>query len=237
MPVDINDILIFKERGMTAPKRQPESEAAQQKQQGQRLRAETASTKPDEEVEAARLIEEQVKERLERQEEEYGAQVEGNIGEIRPTAGKVTASPFSVIAGAFLLADAALLGFFGYPQYALTLSQLKSLGFFGFLSSVNYTSGISLLNLVLMLGIGLCGLLMVARFGKTYIAAGSISVVLLVTASFEYLSSNAAYLAIVSVVTFLCIIAIAYSRMSAVTVAEEEGPEPEQIVWPSIETF
>ncbi|MEM0074296.1 MAG: hypothetical protein QXR85_00275 [Candidatus Micrarchaeaceae archaeon] len=245
MPVDVNDILIFKERGMVQAQAQPshatvgQAYTSQQAQAAQ-PKATVSKTKSEEEVEAARRIEEEVKEQLEKQEAEeegYGRSTEEHANAAKSKAGRVIAGPFSVIAGAFLFADAALLAFFGYPQYALMFSQFKALGFFGFINSINYAYGTSLLNLLLLLAIGISGLLMIARLGKMYIVAGSLAVALLVSASFEYLSSNATYLAVVSAVTFFSIIAIAYSRMSAVTVAEETETEPEQVVWPRIETF
>jgi len=273
MPVDVNDINIFKARGMTAKpaKQQAPEEAVKQEAKPQvEAQAQPAqpvkpqATKPtivykpsatvqeekktSEEELVEKEIQEEVKkleeeERLEREQEmEVGEGIEKNYealaaGGTAPGAKKtkVKLGTFSAVAGATMIFDAALFAFFIYPQIGFLISYISTKGIMALLSNLNYSYGITLLNFVVLAAMGVVGVLMLARTGRVYMFAGGIATTLLILASFEYLSSNANYLAIVSVVTFISIGAIAYSRMSAVTVEEEK--EEEEIVWPRIETF
>jgi len=272
MPVDVNDIIIFKARGMTAKpaKQQAPAEAMKQEEKPQ-VEAQVQPVKPqaakptivykpsataqegkktNEEELAEKEIQEEVKklreeeERLEREQEmEVGEGIEKNYealaaGGAAPGAKKtkVKLGTFSAVAGATMIFDAALFAFFIYPQIGFLMSYISTKGIMALLSNLNYSYGITLLNFVVLAAMGVLGVLMLARTGRVYMFAGGIATTLLILASFEYLSSNANYLAIVSVVTFISIGAIAYSRMSAVTV-EEENQGEEEIVWPRIETF
>ncbi|MGC8676014.1 MAG: hypothetical protein ACP5T3_00660 [Candidatus Micrarchaeia archaeon] len=247
MPVDVNDIEIFKARGMTrtpttakqqgqaAPQPQAPAEATQRQEQNAKIKSAQEA-----ELEAARKIEEEVKEQLERQAaEEEQAGEPAYAGPAVPEKGrtKVVASQFNGVAGALLVFDVLVLLFFGYQQYALMFDTILKIGLAGFINMMNYAYGTSLLNFVLILASVIAGLLMIFKMGRTYMIAGSVAIMLLVATSFEYITSNATYLAIVSALTFISVVAIAYSRMSAVVVAEEEEEEPEPVIWPKIETF
>ncbi|MGC8547649.1 MAG: hypothetical protein ACP5MC_01430 [Candidatus Micrarchaeia archaeon] len=263
MPVDVNDILIFKKRGMVQntaqqPKAQPQAQpqvqeqAKPQTQQArpqfarQTIEKETkqqAKTRAEEEIEKARSIEEEVKKKLEEQElEEETEKLQAmayeqkqNV-EANPTVART--NTFALFAGILLILDASVLGAFSYSQYGLLLGEIEKTGL-AFIYSINYPYGVSFLNLLLLFAVAASGLLMLVKSERMYIPASTIAIILLVASAFEYISSNATYLAAVSVLTFLSIGALAYSRMSAIAVEREieETKEEQEIVWPRIETF
>ncbi len=247
MPVDVNDIMIFKARGMTTQKQAPQAEKPKQPQQQPqpKFQAKSTSPKPQEEVtpqekelEIAREIEEEVREQIERQKaEEAGIEVTASQPPSAPKPSKVALTTISLVAGLILLFDAAAFGFFTFSQYSLLFSYMQKVGFFGFLNSANYAYGMSFLNFIMLLALAVSGVLMLLKLGRVYIASGSVAVAMLIISSFEYLNTNATYFAVIAVITLFSILAVVYSRISAVEIAEEMSSEQEEIVWPRIETF
>ncbi|MGC8629037.1 MAG: hypothetical protein ACP5T4_02395 [Candidatus Micrarchaeia archaeon] len=245
MAVDVNDIIIFKSRGVASAKQQTgqkEQKPAVQQQQSQTAQPQTIpekqkyveqAEKENPELETAITLEEEVRKKLEEQAAEEKQQIPVNVAETRPGKTKIEAGMFNLVAGILLLADASIFTFFSYAQYIYLVNELQKIGFATALTSY----GTQLLNLVLLIGTAASGLIMLLRIGKGYVIAGAIAISLLIISSLEYLTSNTTYLAIVSAVTFISVGAIAYSRMSAVEVEEQEEIEPEEIVWPRIETF
>ena len=143
----------------------------------------------------------------------------------------------SLIAGAVILFDVAVFGYFTMSQYGLLFEYIGKVGFVGFLNNANYSYGMSFINFIMLLALAMSGVMMLFRIGKVYVASGSITVAMLIISSFEYLNTNAAYFAVVAVITLFSVLAVVYSRLSAVEVEEEETNEQEEIIWPRIETF
>jgi energy-converting hydrogenase Eha subunit B len=75
-------------------------------------------------------------------------------------------------------------------------------------------------------------------FGKSnrwFYLSWAINAFILIIVSYEYLTMNSAYLLAVSLIAFLTIGTLSYSRLSKST--EEIATTQEQINWPRVETF
>ena len=226
---------------------QAETEQAQpqfvRQTSGKETKQQAAKARADEEIERAKSIEEEVKKKLEEQElEEEAEKLQAMEYEQETNAAAKPAvtktNTFALFAGILLILDAAVLGAFTYSQYGLLLGEMEKTGL-AFIYSINYPYGVSFLNLLLLFAVAGSGLLMLVKSERMYIPASTIAIILLVASAFEYISSNATYLAAVSALTFVSIGALAYSRMSAIAVEREieETKEEQEIVWPRIETF
>jgi hypothetical protein len=234
---------------MTTQKQAPQAEKPKPQPQPQlstRPQAKPATQNPQEkeetpeekELEIAREIEEEVREQIERQKaEEAGIEFAAPQPPTAQKPSKVALTTISLVAGLIILFDAAAFGFFTFSQYGLLFSYMQKVGFFGFLNSANYAYGMSFLNFIMLLALAVSGVLMLLRLGRVYIASGSVAIAMLIVSSFEYLNTNATYFVVIAVITLFSILAVVYSRISAVELAEEMSSEQEEIVWPRIETF
>jgi hypothetical protein len=143
---------------------------------------------------------------------------------------------FSIFAGLLFIGNAILFGYFIYPQSLFIINYIGKTGIATFMLSWNYEYDISFINLLFMIFTAISGLLMIAKVRQSHFISGIIGASMILAVTFEYLNSGAAYLLMVSVSSFICIGALAYSRMSAVT-QNERDEMPQNVVWPRIETF
>ncbi|MDE1855208.1 MAG: hypothetical protein KGH57_02730 [Candidatus Micrarchaeota archaeon] len=152
---------------------------------------------------------------------------------------KTMRNAFSTITGMIFVVDAIVFGYFVYPQAAFVLGYIAQNGI-GSFGTWNYELGTSLINIILILLSVISGALMLANVSKGHLVTGATGSIILLAVSFEYLNSSAFYLLIVSVLTFAGVASLAYARMSAISVMEEETealPAQQEISWPRIETF
>jgi hypothetical protein len=287
LPVDPNDLLIFKMRGMKAkprkearpsparivkpaPQQRPQPEEviapapavvapvqaaaqpqkARAKQQNLNLEAEQAAALEERSIKVSKAPKEQIK-----PEEEISASLSSRLygytpePEIReePRAPEKTGklamferrrNYFSSIAGLLFIINAAFFSYYIYPQSIFIVNYIHITGL-SFFNSYNYNYDSSLANLMLVVFSFLGGLLMFAKGEKTYLFNGIVTSFVILVVTFEYLSSpSTLYLLIVSALAFVGIGALAYSSMTTANIAEErEEMTPEEIEWPSIETF
>jgi hypothetical protein len=143
---------------------------------------------------------------------------------------------FAVFTGLLFIANALTFGYFIYPQSIFVISYIQKTGLMSFVLSWNYDYDTSVVNLMLMMLMIISGLLTITKSRISEFISGIVCACMVLAVTFEYLNSNATYLLLTSVVSFICIGALAYSRMSAVSMAEKEQA-PEDISWPRIETF
>lgn len=288
MPVNPDEILIFKLRGITTGKKARLQEAAAapvsapaQAQAPEQVRAaeEVQVTKPEpkapvltakkqvpakkakpspaprpleaaapkrNEVEAPKVEPMKTEEEMMTPQEKKNMELEkleeianeqyGPVGTaVQPTK-REASNIFSIFAGILFIANAGLFGYFIYPQALFIIGYIAKTGLASFALSFNYDYGVALINLILLALAAICGLLLVARVKQSHFISGIVGASLVLCVTFEYLNSSTSYLLIVSVTSFICIIALAYSRMSAVVFTEREET-PQEITWPRIETF
>ena len=150
---------------------------------------------------------------------------------------KVHSNTFSTIAGVLFLANAAVFGYFISSQAIFVINYISTNGFSALFANWSYEYGTALINLILTMLMALGGLLILGRARGSYLLSGLTGAIVLLAVSFEYLTSNADYLLVVILVAFLGIALLAWSRMSAVEVAEREFAATTEINWPRIETF
>jgi hypothetical protein len=164
--------------------------------------------------------------------EEYMALPEGSLQKPR----KRGPDMLSIITGLLFIGNAALLGYFIYPQSIFVMSYIEKTGLGTFFLSWNYDYDTSVINLVLMSLMALSGILKIANIKISEFIGGIVGACMVLVITFEYLNSNATYLLLTSVLSFICIGALAFSRMSSVSMTEREEA-PEEITWPRLETF
>ncbi len=145
-------------------------------------------------------------------------------------------SVFAAFTGLLFIANAALFAYFIYPQSLFIVGYIMKIGVGAFMISWNYEYDIALVNLLLIAFTAFSGLMMIARIRQSHFISGIVGASLVLAVTYEYLNSGNAYLLLISVSSFICIGALAYSRMSAVSNAEREET-PLEIAWPRIETF
>ncbi len=164
--------------------------------------------------------------------------MEGSVAKVAKRS-RVVAGAFSIVAGALILFDSFVFAYFAYPQFEYLISYIQKTGIVSFLVSMNSAYLAPFVNLILLASFFISGIFMFFRLGRTYLASGSIGIAMLVVLSFEYINSSTTYLALVAGITFVAVVAIAYSRMGVVIEQEEEElPLPNEApTWPRIETF
>lgn len=250
MPVDPNDLLIFKMRGMvfaeekqrvvekpvtiSAPRVQPEPRrkpllAPREEKKAKRGELPSEELSEDEQ----RMLE------LRKLEEIAQLHEEAPSGPAATTlAVQSTRNVFAVLSGFLFIINSAVFGYFIYPQAIFIAKYIQAVGIQYFLFNWNYAYGISFINLVFVFLCLVCGLLTLINVRKSNIICTATGSVMLMTVSFEYLNSSTTYLLAVTMIAFASIIALAYARMSAVRIVEMELPTTsEPIPWPRIETF
>ncbi|MDE1873792.1 MAG: hypothetical protein KGI04_01580 [Candidatus Micrarchaeota archaeon] len=155
-------------------------------------------------------------------------------------ATKEETNAFSSVAGLLFVANALIFGYFILPQAGFVLGYIAQKGFSTLVLNWSYEYGTSFINLILALLSGVSGLLMLANIKRSHLICGATGSMMLLAVSFEYLTSSALYLLVVTFVTFIGVVALAYARMSAISVVEQEEeamPMPAEVNWPKIETF
>ncbi len=142
---------------------------------------------------------------------------------------------FTAISSVFFLANATILGYFIYPQALFLIKYINNVGFVNFLNSLTYSYGISFINLILVV-LGLfAGLILYAKNKKWFYISWVIDAFILIIVSYEYLTLNSSYLLAISVLAFINIGTLAYSRLSASTEVVSEIKE--EVNWPKVEIF
>ena len=158
----------------------------------------------------------------------------------RPKEKVIGTNVFSKVAGSVMLINAVVFAFFIYNPSLYIFKYIQNIGIitfinFNLIENFNYTYGTGFIDMILVAATVLSGLALMTRFSKSHIITSLVSGAMLVMVSFEYLSSTANYLIAVCMLTFIGIGALAYSRMSAVSVEEEFAKS--DVNWPRIETF
>jgi len=142
---------------------------------------------------------------------------------------------FIAISSLFLLVNAAIMGYFIYPQAKFLVNYIGNVGFVGFLNSLTYSYGLSFINLLVVIFSALAGLMLFGKSNRWFYLSWAINAFILVIVSYEYLTMNSAYLLAVSLIALLTIGTLSYSRLSKNT--EEISAPQEEINWPRVETF
>lgn len=150
---------------------------------------------------------------------------------------RVKVGVFSVFSGFLFLLNTGVFGYFIYPQAVFLINHIETIGIVTFFLTLNYAYIISFANLVLVVLTLLSSILLITRLRGAYLLAGAVSAFTVLAVTYEYLDSNATYLLMVSLLTFICIISLIYSRMSAVRIEEGEEPLDFDVNWPRLETF
>ena len=157
-------------------------------------------------------------------------------GPLEPLTSEKQSNVFGIMTGFLFILNALVLAYFIFPQANFVLGYIAKTGVSTFLLSWNYDYGTTLINMILAVLTFAAGILMLARIGKGYSISGVICASMILAVSFEYLTSNATYLLLVSGMAFISIGTLAYSRMSSVSLSETEIA-PEEVNWPRFETF
>lgn len=270
MPVNPDELLIFKMRGMKTVQKKaqpagevrkegtamPEAAAIQVPAPKMEARPERRLFAPKEKpvptprmpieqpapeeikLEAPSPAEEERVREIETLEKMVEVREEPESPYVRSAMERATPNAFARISGALFLLDALVFGYFIFPQSVFVISYIARTGFSSFLLNWSYGYGTSLVNLILTLLSAVSGALMLSNLKRSHMLSGATGSILLLAVSFEYLNSNATYLLLVSVITFISVVSLAYARMSAVGAIEREEEEiPKEISWPRIETF
>jgi len=152
-----------------------------------------------------------------------------------PNLREVSFNSFVAVSSFFLLVNAAIMGYFVYPQAKFLVNYIGSVGFVGFLNSLTYSYGLSFINLLVVIFSALAGLMLFGKSNRWFYLSWMINAFILIIVSYEYLTINSPYLLAVSLVAFLTVGTLSYSRLSKST--EEIATAHEQINWPRVETF
>lgn len=226
-------------------KPKPQPAKAKAKAEQQMRQPEAAEEKPQQpeysEEEQARLRE---LENLEQMAALYEAPPEGLEAEEREARvgmrEKEVKNVFSIIAGLMFMADAIVLGYFVAPQSTFVLNYIAQNGLGALALRSGYEYGIAFVNIIFSLLLIISGVSLIAHAKLSHLVSGATGSIIMLSASFEYLNSNAVYLLLISVLTFVSTATLAYARMSAVVEVEQEQEvvqTPQEINWPRIETF
>ncbi|MFP3278446.1 MAG: hypothetical protein RXO43_02700 [Candidatus Micrarchaeota archaeon] len=152
-----------------------------------------------------------------------------------PNLKEIRFNSFVAVSSFFLLVNAAIMGYFIYPQAKFLVNYIGSVGFVGFLNTLTYSYGLSFINLLVVIFSALAGLMLFGKSNRWFYLSWAINAFILIIVSYEYLTMNSAYLLAVSLIAFLTIGTLSYSRLSKST--EEIATTQEQINWPRVETF
>jgi len=151
-------------------------------------------------------------------------------------AGEAEMNPFILAAGAIFIANAIILAYFVYPQIAYFTGQMAKIGLISFISTINYSYMLSLLNLIaVILGLS-AGVVLFVKLDKN-IYSIFMGAVMFIISSYVYLISNALYLLAVTVIAFIAIGSLAYGRIPSGISTEEKELRPTDIEWPRLESF
>ncbi|MGA3020358.1 MAG: hypothetical protein ABSD68_00190 [Candidatus Micrarchaeales archaeon] len=261
MPVNPDDILVFKLRGMkTKEVKQPEAPAptpapshvspeipeateSMKKEKAEprglfrrKPKVKEAKKEKIEEVEAQPYVEEhKIKEveNLERSvETEYMPVERGGIGVPHKKESGIPAA----VTGIIFIFNALVFAYFIYPESLFVINYVQHIGIYSFINSVNFPYDIPIINMTLVALSFLSGLLMMIRIRGSHMIGGVIGSLMTLAVTYEYLNSNANYLFIVSIVSFISVGSLVYSRMASVSEASKEIAR-EDVAWPMPETF
>ncbi len=213
MAVDTEDILIFKARKMKAAgQKKPEEAAGVQAQ---------AEEKP---VEAGTIP-------------AYEMPVESLPQAKKEKVISVTKNPFIKVAGAILVVNAIVLGYFIYPQAAALSAYASSAGIVSFIANFNFSYTTDIVNVALVLLNALAGIFSFTKWRGNFVLDAASSSLTLMLGVFEFFSDTyLTYFLAVVALALLSIGSIAYGRMSAVAIEEEKTKMPD-INWPGAEKF
>jgi hypothetical protein len=150
--------------------------------------------------------------------------------------GEAEMNPFILASGAIFIANAIILAYFVYPQIAYFTGQMAKIGLISFISTINYSYMLSLLNLIaVILGLS-AGVVLFVKLDKN-IYSIFMGAVMFIISSYVYLISNALYLLAVTVIAFIAIGSLAYGRIPSGISTEEKELRPTDIEWPRLESF
>ncbi|VVB77424.1 Uncharacterised protein [uncultured archaeon] len=264
MPVNPDDLLIFKLRAQAKPKNEvPAAAQVAPKPQEAAPAAAAPSPVPEraelraraEEIHAAETKEKgrarnvtepsprgkiPPEELYGKADKLYGYVYEGEVPVLIPHGENVLrrSNLFAYIAGLLFAIDAVAFGYYIYPQSVFVLNYFLKIGAQAFLVSLNYSYGLSIAyTLASVLGL-LGGILMLLKPDKGHGLSGVTGSMLVLATTFEYLNTGKPYLLAVTAMAFLGIGVLTYVRMNSVAhTAEVEEKRPEEVLWPGIETF
>jgi hypothetical protein len=161
-----------------------------------------------------------------------------DIDKVAGSAAKAMETSFNSflsVSSLFLFVTSALMGYFVYPQAKFLLNYIESVGFAEFLNHLTYSYGLSFTNLIIaILGI-FAGAMLLTKKSRWFYLSWAVDSFILVIASYEYLAVGSPYLLAISILSFITMGTLAYSRISKV--AEEVVGTSEEINWPRVETF
>ncbi len=146
-------------------------------------------------------------------------------------------STFSIITSALFVLNAIVFEYFIHGQSLFVINYINMVGVEAFLLNWNYTYVVAFFNLFIAVMCVISGLLMLTKIKNGYLIAAGTASIMIVGVSQEYLNSDATYLLMMSVLSFITIVALAYTRMSAVRMKEREEIFPFQVDWPRLENF
>jgi hypothetical protein len=255
VPVNPDDLLIFKMRGM-GPKPKKEK-AVKEKKPKERL--EIPSAMPEEAIpEAAQPVPppteaaitatatfSSVEKELTPEESQrlYGY---SPLEQRAPKAGaptfaaerrRTSINVFAYITGILFIVNALVFGYFTYPQAVFLGNRAVEIGLLSFIRTLNYDYITSLVNIVLALLSMIGGVVIVTRPKMGHLTGGIVNSLVILAVTFEYLNSTTNYLLLVNGIAFLSIIFLAYARMSSAAAIEAEEENFEEFRWPTMEAF
>ncbi|MDE1856377.1 MAG: hypothetical protein KGH49_04055 [Candidatus Micrarchaeota archaeon] len=177
----------------------------------------------------------------------YADLVESNgkfysLEDIDKVSGKreMTARPmnsFVKIASIMFILNAIIMGYFTAPQLGFIIGALTGINTSNALGSLGSSYTLPLFNLAISVLSFLAGILILLAEERGIYLSGLVGVIILVGASFEYLNSSEFYLLVVSIISLIDIVLLAYGRVSATTTSYASDIVAPDIEWPRVETF
>ncbi len=153
---------------------------------------------------------------------------------------------FAYLSAILFLSNSGILAYYLYPQYGYILGTLRNiasavqaLSIGGILAAINPTYTILFLNFLMAVLSVIASLMMLTRSQKSYAASSIIITMMLLAFSYEYINSNIGYTFIVGAISFMNVIVMSLSRMSAAgyRIEEEKAPADVGVSYPRIETL
>ncbi len=152
---------------------------------------------------------------------------------------KQPVNAFSTWAGAVFILNALLITYFVFPQLGYLAQYISQNGFLALLNGTgNYIS--IFLDVLLVWFSFASGALLLLRSSSAYLAGTFTGATTLLLVSFEWLNTSVTFLLVITLISFVSIVVLAFSRMSSATVEKtviENAQQTGEINWPRIETF
>ncbi|HUB92851.1 MAG TPA: hypothetical protein VL945_02720 [Candidatus Saccharimonadales bacterium] len=150
------------------------------------------------------------------------------------------ANRFTYLASLLFVANAIIILYFNYPQFALLARQLLTLGPESFLLHMTFSSSVVLASLLFVVfGIAL-SFATFSNSTRVYFSSVFILLVMLLFFSYYYLSTTSTgapnYFLYVSLALFANLLALALSRIGIIGRASQKA-FADSVEWPRLETF